>query len=134
MAIEFLALPKEQLEWLRSLLSQRDVWCWIRLFEAGMSRITSDPGDLDALSFDSECLAEIDLGRYEIQQPVFKETGYGVDLDFPRSLAVQFRPSLVLKKRMLTTGQLAISSSSWYEYFGVDAAPVQKWYRTLSIS
>jgi hypothetical protein len=133
MAIEFLALPEEQLPWLKNILAQEGTWCWIRLRGPG-SRIVTDPGAFDDVDFQTEDLMELDFGRYAVQEPVFKETGYGIDLDFPRSLVAQFIPSLILERRKLFVGQIGISSKSWYDFYGVDSDPIFAWYRELSRS
>ena len=76
----------------------------------------------------------MDFGRYAVQEPVLRKHGYGVDLDFPRSLAIQFIPSLILDGRKLLVGQIAISSKSWYDFYGVESSSVFAWYRELSRS
>jgi hypothetical protein len=42
MAIEFIAMPEEQLEWLKAVLSRDGVWCWIRSFEENASRLVME--------------------------------------------------------------------------------------------
>ena len=74
MAIEFLALPEEQLPWLKGILAQEGTWCWIRLRGPG-SRVVTDPGALDDVDFRTKDLMELDFGRYAVQEPVFKKTG-----------------------------------------------------------
>lgn len=133
-AIEFLALPEEQLEWLKDLIGDSNTWCWIGRSPSHSSRMVTSPGDLDIVSFDSEILMEFDLGRFELGKPVFKYVNERKLLDFNQSLAVQFIPSLILKTNQLTEGQLAISARAWYEDVGIDPAPLIGWYRELSRS
>ncbi len=87
-----------------------------------------------SLRFDNESLKELDFGRRSIQSPIFERKPYYTELEFARSLAVQFLPSLVLKETALFQGQLAISGKQWYEYFGVQAEPVVTWYHQLARS
>jgi hypothetical protein len=42
MAIEFIAMPEEQLEWLKAVLARDGVWCWIRLCDENTSRLVTE--------------------------------------------------------------------------------------------
>ncbi len=131
MAIEFFMLPDEQSKWLERTFVSDDSWCWIRRRDAD-SRLISGPFKTGDLRFDSEKLVELDFGRSSVQTPLFRETPFCTEIDFPRSLAVQFLPSLILKGHMLTVGQLGITSKGWYEYLGIQAQSVVKWYQQLA--
>jgi hypothetical protein len=133
MPIEFFALPEEQLPWLRELLSDPAVWCWVRLLGKG-SRIIEVSEELDLVDFTSTDLIELDFGRGNVQDPVWEQTGYGVDLDFSRSLAVQFDPCLMIGGQELIKGQMAISPKGWYDFYGVNSESVVSWYKRLSKS
>jgi hypothetical protein len=133
MAIEFLALPEEQRPWLKHILEEEGVWCWVRMSSASSVIITS-PNAVDEIDFETEKLVELDFGRDGVMKPVFTDTVSGIALDFPRSLAVQFIPSLILDDHLLTVGQLAISSKGWYEFYGVSPDPLLEWYRGLARS
>jgi hypothetical protein len=133
MAIEFLALPDEQRPWLKDILKKNGMWCWVRI-RGGGSKIIYDPSAIEDTDFGTKNLVEFDLGRAAVRQPVFRETPNGVELDFPRSLAVQFAPSLAIDNCILTVGQLAISSRSWYDFYDVNPDPVSTWFRELTRS
>src|SRR5690606_29054322 len=113
-----------------------DIWCWIRML-GNNSRLVSGSGVLEgigSLKFDNDSLMELDFGRRSIQMPIFRQTPLFTELEFARSLAVQFLPSLVLKETALYEGQLGISRKQWYEDFGVRAEPVVTWYHQLARS
>lgn len=133
MAIEFLALPSEQVSWLKVVFSREGTWSWLRLRGHG-SRILKRADKVDNIDFESNDLMELDLGRSQIQAPVFRMAGQTLDIDFPRSFCVQFDPSLIREGKMLMTGQLAILSRAWYEYYDLNCEPIFTWYRELSRS
>lgn len=136
MPIEFFMMPDEQRKWLRQNFSGDDIWCWIRM-RGTDSRLVSGAKIFEtvgSLKFDNDSLMELDFGGRSIESPIFRQTPFFTELEFARSLAVQFLPSLILKETALFQGQLAISGKQWYEYFGVQAEPVVRWYHQLARS
>ena len=131
MAIEFFATKREQLDWLRTVMSDPDVWCWIRMLRSG-SKIVRSETEIMSVDFTSTDLLELDIGRSSVQEPVWGTSARNVVLDFPRSLAIQFDPCSIIDNRTLVKGQLAILSKAWYDYHGVDRELVASWYRNLS--
>jgi hypothetical protein len=103
----FYATPEEQREWLRLLVHDEQVWCWLCLH-----RFTQPPQRewihirdttaIDHLTFavpeKPRELHRFYIGRYEWSEPVWQKIPLGgqrvLELDMARSLAILYDPAL----------------------------------------
>jgi hypothetical protein len=133
--VEFFALPDEQSEWLRQHLPDNTIWCALwhpgkdqPLYPASFETVVK-------LGFRGAHRDDIMLfiGRRDIGAPVWRTTASSKrEIDFIRSRAIQYAPSLVVGERILTSGQLAIMRSAYYHDAGVDDASLKKWFAQMT--
>jgi hypothetical protein len=137
MSFEFYALPNEELQWLAGVLTQKNIWCWVYWHPAeggkGYEPIkTAD--DLKKLSFNTKYEGGLKffLGRTDLTNIVWRETlGGKKEIDFIKSQAIEFWPSLIVMDNILLEGRLAIMPPSEYTLQGIDPKPILRWYKEV---
>jgi len=134
--LEFYALPEEQKAWLQALLKQQPVWC---ICERSCLRepVRVEPQDVVNLNFETKTEFEwaLFLGLKTLTKaPVFRPTPQGSTLDFVKSLAIQYVPSLVCAPDILIEGQLAVMRKFEYELAKLPWQHLFQWFRELTRS
>ena len=134
-SLAFYALADEQRRWLATLLPQKGIWCVVRDFPWKREEIR-DQADLDRLQFTREPAFDLNIGLEALGTPVWHDVGQHEisgrrEIDFVKSRALRFEPSLSVDSHILLEGRIAISAPSWYEYYGVDHRPIFMWYRRV---
>ena len=138
--VEFFATPEEQLDWLRELLSGDRVWCVVRTLPPnwGIELVASARllRQLSLTKSDATGGTQVFLGRKDlVPVPIWRtEDNGGRDIDFIRSQAIQYSPSVVVREHILLQGQMAIMRRSYYNDAGVDPKPLHQWFRQLANS
>lgn len=128
--VPFFATHHEQHDWLGRIAGENEGW-----FVAGGSPTGPIIGRLSDLgTFFTEgksAVAPIFLGRSDISNgPIWRISAKGKELDFVRSLAIQFVPSVVAGDTMLE-GRFDIHRASEYELVGVEHGDLRKWIAQL---
>lgn len=133
-SLEFLALPSEQVSWLAELLDSRDVWC-VRRWMPPNRKIERIQGS-DSIHIHSFSTKD-DTGGFELyfgnkefaDSPIWQTGGHGsIDIDFVRSQAIQYCPSMLVQDSVLLAGQMAIMRRSYYAEAGIDPKPLYNWF------
>ena len=135
MSFEFYALPNEQRKWLADQMRNEQVWILAWSHSKKYFEITNT-ADLRELAFESEADNNIVIfiGRRDISNIVWRNTKSGKRIDFIKSQAVQFVPSLTVRKNIVLEGRIGIMRDSEYNENDIDPTPVKKWFRTLNAS
>jgi hypothetical protein len=125
-SVAFFASRQEQHDWLAQISSENEGWF---VAKGPLAELTI--GQLSDLTmFLAETKtggASIFLGRSDLStSPIWRITSKGRELDFVRSLAVQFVPSIVAGDTMLE-GRCDIHRASEYALVGADDSGLRKW-------
>ena len=139
----FYATPEEQREWLRLLVHDEQVWCWLCLH-----RFTQPPQRewihirdttaIDHLTFTvpekPRELHRFYIGRYEWSEPVWQAIALGsqqvLELDMARSQAILYQPAL-FRGNTLLPAYFSAAPRWRYAAAGHDPEPVYRWYLSL---
>ena len=133
-------MPDEQLSWLQALLSENDIWCVLRKLPPnfGIEQVSGTEflTDLQLVNADETGGLQLFFGRSDFTpRPIWRTTENGDrDIDFIRSKAIQYCPSIVVGKCVLLEGQLGIMRHGYYEEAGIDPIPVQTWFKEIALS
>lgn len=137
---DFFATPDEQLGWLEGFLADNDIWCVLRILPP-MWRIEQvhDKGFLTTLPLrkaDGIGGLQLFFGRRDlVPAPMWRTPENGDrDIDFIRSQAIQYSPSIVVGEHVLLEGQMGIMRRSHYEKSGIDPNPVNAWFNEVASS
>src|SRR5262245_11309799 len=132
-SLEFYALPAEQKCWLQGVLRDQNVWCYARRWPAIYWSVEADSLPLEG-EFVGKDWSDLIffLGRRNFSSPVWENTPAVNQINFGRSLAVQYSPSLIANADTLLEGQMAILRAVSYDEAGIDASGLQRWYKQLA--
>jgi hypothetical protein len=136
--LQFYATPDEQGRWLREVLTDEDVWCVLRPWDAPPVVCPTQARFELELKFDIDQGARYSLmlGHRElVAEPIWRVDGAGKrDIDFARSQAIQYCPSVIARGNVLLEGQLAIMNKVYYDDLGLAWEPLQKWFHRVARS
>jgi hypothetical protein len=138
--LEFLAMPDEQLRWIKELLANDGIWCVVRRLPPNWQiEQVEDAGFLSNLQLkipDEIGRLQLFFGRSDlVPTPIWRTAENGDrDIDFIRSRAIQFSPSVVVREHVLLEGQMAIMRLGYYEEAGIDPKPLRLWFRDVAKS
>lgn len=130
----FFATAEEQRQWLGDVVRDRDLWC-VAVYLGDKRPAVLDQRALEHLSFEAGVgPVRLCIGRTELAPgPVWRAAGSGSDVDFIRSRAVQYNPSLQHGNTLLQ-GQLGIMRREYYEEAALAYEPLHRWFTSLTDS
>ena len=136
MSFEFYALPDEQRQWLAEIVSQEGIWCLVNSWKPGHGDqyyCIHKEAELKShfLPITPKGTLMFFIGRTGLSKPVWRDSPRGKELDFIRSQAIEFSPSLIVRESILLEGRLAIMRPSEYSLHGIDPNPLSRWYRPI---
>lgn len=133
---EFFATAEDQKEWLIELMRDGIVWCVVRETQPTPRVELQDSSDfVRSFSFvhSARGMTQFFLGLREFcESPVWeKSAASSPQINFTRSQAICFDPSLTAGDSILLQGQAAIMREVYYREAGIDPRPVREWYRSV---
>jgi hypothetical protein len=136
--VQFLSTPEEQIKWLTQYLANDGIWWVLRRFPPnwGISAVTGTEllNELQFTKVDDIGGLQLFIGRCDlVPSPVWRTTDVGErDIDFVRSRAIQYDPSLLVDEHILLEGQMAIMRRNYYQEVGIDPNPLRAWFREVA--
>lgn len=130
--VEFYATANEQRRWFE-LQCQDQVWMLHWQPQPSRYQVLS-PQSIRRLSFQAEHEDHwmLFLGRKDmVQEPMWRETRHGREIDFIKSLAVQFVPSLDYHNQVLLEGRISIMRVEEYQREGLDSRALLQWFKEI---
>jgi len=138
--LEFFAMPDEQLRWLGELLAENGIWCVVRKLPPnwGIKHVTGAQflTELQLTKPDETAGLQLFFGPSDfVPTPIWRIAENGDrDIDFIRSQAIQYCPSMVVREHVLLEGHMAIMRQGYYDEVGIAPKPVQEWFRHVAKS
>jgi hypothetical protein len=131
--IEFYAVAEEQRAWLET---QCQPGTWIRYWEPSrpVQHEVLTPQSVRLLDFEAKHGDDwmLFLGRKDMApESVWLDTAVGRQIDFVKSMAIQFVPSLAYHDKVLLEGRISIMRVENYQQEGIDCAPLLNWFNAL---
>ncbi len=135
--LEFYATPSEQREWLKRPFSEPGIWGLVWRYGEGYRYFPDGLCDVENLQFGGENEDELMLflGRRDLAEtPAWRATPRGDQIDFKKSRAIQFVPSLTICNHILLEGRIAILRPSEYQTDEIPSKPLLQWFRQVARS